>query len=81
MRIITDAEGVSSEDHAKKIVQAIRQHELTPRHSPRDIMPIGISKYQAHFPIMCDDCGETYWSRDEYGSHLGCKGVTRNTGF
>lgn len=66
-------------EHAKKVLKAIDAYEERyPRHAPAK----GISNHLAQFAKLCDDCGNTYWSRDEYGMHIGCKGfVQKKTGF
>lgn len=59
-------------EHAQKVIKA--QEEWLYKHRPGQINPRGVAVHMTLHPIKCDDCGETYWSRDEYGSHISCKG-------
>lgn len=81
MDIILGASAVDRTEHARRVLKKIAAQEENP-HSPRQANPIGIASHLARFPHVCDDCGETYWDRDEYGvAHLGCRGLRRATGF
>lgn len=81
MDIIIGASAIDRSEHAKHVVRKILAQESDPKY-PRQASPIGVAAHLARFPHTCDDCGETYWDRDEYGhSHLGCRGVRKGMGF
>lgn len=75
LKIIFDRRGENIESHAKDLVVAAAKKRGAPH---------GIATYSAQIPETCDDCGETYWHRnDEMGwfPHLGCKGKNKGLGF
>jgi len=79
--IILGSSAIDRTEHARRVVRKIEQQETDPQY-PKQAKPIGIADHLARFPHVCDDCGDTYWDRDEYGmSHLGCKGLKKGTGF
>lgn len=43
--------------------------------------PRGIAVHTVLYAQRCDDCGQTYWSRDSWGSHVGCQGLKKGAGF
>jgi hypothetical protein len=78
MKIIFGNNKFEIEDHAKKVMKSIEKEELK---FPRRVIPIGVAIHTVRYPLICDDCGETYWSRDEYGSHIKCNHKKSYTGF
>jgi hypothetical protein len=71
LTIIYGDDRSAREEHAKALVEKIEKHQLESTHSP---MPRGIAVHLARYPLACEDCGETYWSKDAYGTHMGCRG-------
>lgn len=63
--------------HARSLLRAIEKNDLK---FPMQANPRGIARHTAHHPILCDDCGVTFWSRDEYGTHVACKGTPKQFG-
>ena len=41
----------------------------------------GIPKHTARFPVVCDDCGETFWANDPYSVHSKCSKGHNRVGF
>lgn len=84
MDIIIGADSLTRAEHARTVITKIAQQEADPSH-PHRALPMGVAHHLARYPRICDDCGLTYWSRDEWGSHIMCKGVppeeNRKTGF
>lgn len=72
MKIIMGEEGHVLEAHAKQMIRSLEKYEI--KH-PTQAKPRGVANHAAHFPLLCTECGLSYWSRDEYASHIGCKGV------
>lgn len=73
MKIIFGESQDRIEEHASALIAKYNQSD-----------PIGIAHYSAQVPQICDDCGETYWHRnDPYGwfPHIGCKGTKAKAGF
>lgn len=77
LRVVFGEERGVVADHAKSLLKALAKSEMQ---FPSRAKPRGIAHHTAHFPILCDDCGQTFWSRDEFGSHLGCKGAPKSFG-
>lgn len=80
MDIILGTNSIDRTEHARAVVKKIARQEADPN-LPRQAIPLGIAHHLARYPKVCDDCGQTYWSQDEWGSHLGCRGEQRSTGF
>lgn len=81
MKIIYGDNRSTVTEHAATVVKKIQQQEADPSY-PKHAMPIGIAHHLALYPKACDECGVTYWSKDEWGSHIGCRGYVRGeTGF
>lgn len=80
LRIVMGGGHRSHAEHAQMMVRKIEAlQERSPHHHPR---PKGIALHQAVYPSLCEDCGETYWSREEWTNHIGCRGVrTKGAGF
>lgn len=64
----------NAEAHARALVRKIDKHNLDNTYEPK---PYGIAHYSAVMPEVCDDCGQTYWTRQgkEWTSHIGCTGA------
>lgn len=68
-------------EHARATVKYISDKEFD-RHNPNGAgKPLGIPVYAAKYPVVCDDCNETYWANDPYASHVRCRGNLRGAGF
>lgn len=80
MRILLGPSAIDRTEHARRVLTKIEKQESDPQY-PRNAVPMGIAQHLAQYPLFCNDCGLTYWSQDEYGSHIGCRGPTKNTGF
>lgn len=80
MRILLGPDAVDRTEHARHVIKKITKQESDPQY-PKNAVPIGIAQHLARYPNQCDDCGQTYWGKDEYSSHLGCRGPIKNTGF
>jgi len=80
MRIILGSDAISRTEHAQTVIRKIASQEADPNF-PKNAIPLGIAHHLARFPQCCDECGLTYWSMDEYGSHIGCRGEVKKTGF
>lgn len=65
-------------EHARDLHIALEQNDL---HHPHRARPRGVPFHAARYPRTCDDCGQTYWSMDEWGAHIGCTGSKRRAGF
>jgi len=79
MKILMDDSREVRAEHAKAVVKALDDADVK---DPRRAVPQGIAFHTAHYPILCDDCGSTYWSRDPYASHLRCPGgAKQRAGF
>lgn len=78
MKILFDNSGDEASHHAKRIIKSLESHADV---YPHLAVPKGVAHHSAQYPLMCDDCGETYWSRDQYGSHIGCRGERKEIGF
>lgn len=61
-----------AEDHARTLVRKIEENNLEATHKPK---PRGVPHYAAVLPEVCEDCGKTYWTRNEWTSHIGCAGA------
>jgi len=75
MKIIFSQPGDEIADHAKKLIIEAEQRSKHPR---------GIARHSAQVAQLCDDCGDTFWHRDdEYGwfTHIGCKKKKDDNGF
>ena len=62
-------------EHAKKVVAEAQAKSRS---------PIGVPAHTARVASVCEDCGETYWHRnDEYGwfAHIGCAKDKKSMGF
>ena len=69
MNIIVDGPVRSVvEEHAKNMIK-FHQQRAFKSHEPQ---PLGIPVHTALHPIICDDCGDTYWANDPYASHRKC---------
>jgi formylmethanofuran dehydrogenase subunit E len=70
-----------AENHAK----AWFEHKRYVNHknpSVYDVDLYGIAQHTARFPVICDDCGETFWANDPYATHSKCsKGRESRVGF
>lgn len=76
LRIIMGEEKFATERHARTLMRSLEKHDH--RH-PTTVKPRGVSSHTAQFPLLCSECGATYWSRDEYASHMSCKGSPDKT--
>lgn len=75
MRIIMDARSENISEHARKIVNEAKM---------KNNSPYGIAKHSAQVPSVCEDCGKTYWHRDDeyvYFPHVGCEAGKKGMGF
>lgn len=79
MKILVDRTNEGVDDHARDVVAHLTKMSRKP--SVHDVRPIGIAHYRAQFPIECEECGLTFWARDPFASHRGCKGEQKGTGF
>lgn len=78
MKIILGANAVDRTAHAKRVVRKLRSEDA----DPRNIRPMGVAYTTAVYPHRCDDCGEQFWSQDQWGAaHIGCRGERRDVGF
>lgn len=79
MKIIFGATSFDIENHAKQALKAIRKRE----ERDASAYPVGIAVHLARFSHICEDCCQTYWDTDEWGSlsHVGCKGTRKKAGF
>lgn len=80
MKIIMGQSRSAIEEHAKKVLLALDREEE--RHPHRtNVQPRGVATYAARHPVVCDDCGETFWANDPYASHPKCKKGRGEIGF
>lgn len=78
LRIIFGTTRAELEEHAKEHLLSQRAYD---KKNPHRVQPRGVPYHLTQYPLLCDDCGETYWSRDEYGAHLKCNKGKGATGF
>lgn len=79
LRIIFGDNRAEIEEHARSTIKVINEYE---KKTPWKIIPRGVPYHSTLYPLRCEDCGKTHWSKDEYGPHLGCKGMPdKQTGF
>lgn len=72
LKIVFGVERAEIEKHARSLLRAQEEYESK---NPFRATPRGIAFYASHFPISCDDCGKTFWGRNEWAAHPGCKGT------
>ncbi len=76
MKIIFDTPSDDIAEHARLVVSEAKAKSRA---------PVGVPVHAAQVPTTCDDCGETYWHKDDpYGwfPHIGCKHKNgKNLGF
>lgn len=77
MKIIFGESRDAIAEHARKYFEA---RDKSNERYPDEMRPKGIAYHTARFPIVCEDCGETYWANDPYTAHTKC-GSTRRAGF
>ena len=70
LRIVIGAHSADISEHAVRVIEARKRNE--DRH-PLHAIPIGVAAHLTRYPIVCDDCGETFWAADQYASHAKCK--------
>lgn len=78
MKILWGHDSGDTARHAKNLIRAIQRYQDKQVTEPK---PKDVPNHMAQHPLICDDCGETYWSRDQWGSHITCKGVKKEIGF
>ena len=79
MKIILEPHAEDISNHARLMLRAIHKDDME---NPRDAKPRVASVNAAVYPHTCDDCGGTYWDRDEWGhSHIGCDNGNKKMGF
>lgn len=79
MKIIFGKDNQAISDHAQSMLKAMEKDSI--RHPLAYMAPKGVAYHTAQNPIFCDDCGETYWARDQYAAHVGCRKGKGKTGF
>ena len=79
MKIIWGRDSGVLAAHAKAVQKACEARDHKP--DAREVKPKGVAAHLAKFPVLCDDCGETFWANDQWANHTGCRGVKRGTGF
>lgn len=72
MKILIDSKITETAEHARSLLKAIEEQQ---KKRPWEIMPRGIPYHTSVYPLRCDDCDKTFWSKDSYGVHIGCKGA------
>jgi hypothetical protein len=78
MKIIFGNNKFEIEEHAKEVISSIKNEEMR---YPRRSIPMGIPFHAVRYPFVCDDCGESYWSNNEYGQHVKCDKKGNSLGF
>ncbi len=73
MKILVDNRASQTEEHARRMLRAREVAESNTRNAMH-IVPRGVAVHRAQYPSTCDECGESYWSADEYASHIRCPG-------
>jgi len=80
LKVIVHDNLYQAEEHAKKFFRAKREREM--RHpDPANMELYGIAGHTTRYPIICDDCGETYWASDPYAAHPRCRKGKDRVGF
>jgi hypothetical protein len=77
MKIIFGVSSFDVERHAAAVIRQINNE----KHNNFDPKPRGVAHTLAVMPVLCDDCGCTFWARDPYASHIGCRGFRKGAGF
>lgn len=77
VKIIIDRASEGAEAHAREAVAKINAAGFDP-YNPR---PVGVAHHSALYPNTCDECGETFWARDQWATHRKCKTTSGNLGF
>lgn len=73
LKIVTEPERALASHAQRQLREAWRNDE---RHvASHNIIPRGVPIHATRYPIFCDDCGNTYWSRDPFADHVGCPGA------
>lgn len=80
MKIIIDVGKSGIEAHAKKVLRA-RELYLERHPHAENIVPRGIATHAARYPVICDDCGVTFWANDPYAAHQKCSAKNGKVGF
>ena len=75
MKIIFSSNRDSIADHARVLVVKAQKNDAAPK---------GVAAHSARVPNVCEDCGVTYWHRDDpyvFFPHVGCRGAKNGAGF
>lgn len=78
LNVIIDDSVSRVEAHARRLIREQREREFNHLDA---VAPIGIANHSVLFPVICDDCGETFWAHDLYATHQGCKKKSSGIGF
>jgi hypothetical protein len=80
LKVIVHDNISQAESHAQAYFRARR--EMNMRRPHVDNMDLyGIAQHTTRYPIICDDCGETYWANDPYAEHIKCRKGKAKAGF
>ena len=70
LRIIFD---ISNEEIAEAARRNLRaRHKEEERH-PGSHRPLGVASHTARFPVVCEECEETFWAASPYALHRQCR--------
>jgi len=78
VKIIRGADSERLAIHARSVLKGLEDYD---RRHPQYAKPRDCGSYSAVFPILCDECGETFWARDQYSSHKRCNKGQPGMGF
>lgn len=65
-------------DHAQKLLIAQVKFDWK---NPHNVIPLGIPAHAVRYPVVCDECGMTFWANDPYAWHRKCSAKKNATGF
>lgn len=68
----------TTSEHAARLIRSLQEYEDK---YPHAASPRNVSDYAAVFPVICDNCGDTFWANSPHAIHPRCRGTRSQFGF
>jgi formylmethanofuran dehydrogenase subunit E len=79
LKFIFDNKLIATTEHARQLIVKINERENKDVYDPK---PKDVAHHSAVTPVLCEECGETFWSKNRYSeNHIDCKGPQKGIGF
>lgn len=80
LKIIVHDSVTQAEKHAKAWFVTMRRKQMM-NPSVDNVELHGVAQHLVRYPVICDDCGLTYWANSPWAEHPKCQKARDKVGF